>query len=374
MVLRICEMITELRPAGAERCVYELATRLPRGRFAVEVVALRGGAVAEALAAAGVPVHVIGVRGKLDLLRWRPLVRTLAAGRFDVLHTHLFHAGLLGAAAGRRAGIGRWVHSEHVVERRFRPWRFRWAARAGRRADRIVCVSQGVRADHQRRTGLDDGRYTVIHNGVDAARYASGGAGRAAWRGRWGLGDRDVAAVFVGRLDRQKGIAVLLAAFDLAAAEHGSLHMVLAGDGPQRAAVERWRAGSPAGGRVHLLGHVDDVPGVLAGGDLFVQPSLWEGFCLAAAEAMAAGLPVAATDVPGLNEVVAADTALLCPPGQAGALAAALAALAASADLRRRLGAAGRARVEARFTLDRFVGAHADLYEQVVQAEPVAGR
>jgi glycosyltransferase involved in cell wall biosynthesis len=367
-------MITELGPAGAERCVYELATRLPRERFAVEVVALRGGAMAEALAAAGVPAHVMGVRGKLDVPRWRPLVKVLREGRFDVLHTHLFHAGLTGAAAGRRAGIGRWVHSEHVVERRFRPWRFWWARRAGRRADRIICVSEGVRADHQRRTGLSDARYSVIHNGIDVSRYARDEAARAAWRRRWGLGDDDVAAVFVGRLDRQKGIAVLLAGFERTAATAERLHLVLAGDGPERPAIERWRARSPAGGRVHVLGHVDDVPGVLAGGDIFLQPSLWEGFDLAVAEAMAAGLPVVATDIPGLNEVVAADTAIVCPAGAVGPVADGLAALAASGDLRRRLGSAGRARVAARFTLGRFVAAHAALYEEVVQAKRLVCR
>ncbi|MFW6154281.1 MAG: glycosyltransferase [Planctomycetota bacterium] len=366
MTLRICEMITELRPAGAERCVYDLATRLPRERFAVEVVALRGGAVADALAAAGVPVHVMDVRGKLDLLRWRPLVRTLRDGRFDILHTHLFHAGLAGAPAARAAGIGRWVHSEHVVERRRRPWRFWWAGRAGRRADAIVCVSEGVRADHQRRTALPDRRYTVIHNGIDVGRYARDDAARAAWRERWGLGHDDVAAVFVGRLDPQKGIVILLAGFELAAAEVDGLHLILAGDGRERPVIERWQTAVGLGDRVHVLGHVDDVPGVLAGGDLFVQPSLWEGFGLAVAEAMAASLPVVATDIPGLNEVATSDTALLVRPGEAHPFADALAALAASDDLRDRLGAAGRARVEARFSVDRFVAAHAALYERVV--------
>jgi len=368
MALRICEMITELGPAGAERCVYELATRLPSERFAVEVVALRGGAVADALAAAGVPTRVMDVRGKLDLLRWRPLVRTLREGRYDILHTHLFHAGLVGAAAARRAGVPRWIHSEHVVERRRRPWRFWWGRRVGRRADAIVCVSEGVRADHQRRTGLGDEHYAVIHNGIDVGRYTRNEAARAAWRRRWGLNDGDVAAVFVGRLDGQKGIDVLLAGFEPAAGEIDGLHLVLAGDGPQRRAVERWRTASGVGGRVRVLGHVDDVPGVLAGGDLLVQPSLWEGFCLAVAEAMAAGLPVVATNIPGLNEVATSETALLIPPGRVGPFTEALAALAASAALRRRLGAAGRARVERRFTLDRFVAAHAALYEQVAGA------
>jgi len=367
MVFRICQMITELRPAGAERCVYDLATRLPRDRFAVEVLALRGGAVADDLRAAGVPVHVLNVCCKADITKLPRLIRTLRRGRYDLLHTHLFHADLAGRVTARRARIGHLVHSVHVAERRFRPWRYTWARWAARRCDRIICVSAGVRDDHAAHTRLSADHYAVIHNGVDAARFARDDTRRDAYRRRWSVADTDVVCAFVGRLDPQKGIDVLLDGFDRAAAGNARLHLVIAGDGPERKRVEQWLQACAAADRVHVLGHVDDVPGVLSAADIFCQPSRWEGFCLAAAEASAASLPVVGSDVAGLNEVVVnGDTGLLTTAGAVRPFAVNLIGLADDVDLRGRLGAAGCDRVTSQLTVERFIDRHAELYEHIL--------
>jgi glycosyltransferase involved in cell wall biosynthesis len=366
MAIRVCELITELRPAGAERCVLELARRLPGQEFQVEVAALRGGSVAELLRVAGVPVHVLNMRGKWHVWRARRLAAVLRAGRFDILHTHLFHADVLGRWAARQAGIAHVINTVHVAERRWRPWQFAWSRLTAGGADRIVCVSQGVRDFHQRRTGIEPGKYRVIYNGVDAAAYARDERLRLERRAQWSLGESDVLCAFVGRLDEQKGVDVLLAAFETALRQAAHLHLVMAGDGPLRAYVEAWQRRSPAGPRVRVLGRTEDVPGVLSAADLFCQPSRWEGFCLAAAEAMAAGLAVAATDVAGLNEVVADnETGLLCPADDPSAFAANIVRLARDAALRSRLGAAGRRRVVERFGIERFVAEHAQLYREI---------
>ena len=371
MAIRICQMITELAPAGAEACVWELATRLPPDRFHVEVAALRGGAVADRLRQAGVAVHTLGVTGRLDVTKWPRLVRILRRRGFDILHTHLFHADLAGRPAGIAAGVRHIVHTVHVAERRFRPWQFAWARWMAASADRIVCVSTGVRDFHARRAGLPLGRYTVIHNGIDAARYARDTRRRAELRRRWGLGDDDVLCAFVGRLDRQKGVDVLLEAFAASAAACGRLHLLLAGDGPLAGLVTRWMARSPSAPRVRAIGFTDDVPAVLAAADVFVQPSRWEGFCLAAAEAMAAALPVVACDVPGLNEVVAdGQTGILCRPDSPACLTDALTRLAEDADLRAALGAAGLRRVKQRFDVATFIDRHAALYQSLLAGRP----
>ena len=367
-MIRVCQLITELRPAGAERCVLELARRLPADRFAVEVAALRGGAVADALSEAGVPVHVLDVRGKWDAPRWPALVRLLRRGRFDILHTHLFHADLAGRPAARLAGVPHVVHTVHVAERRRRPWQFLWARLTADTAGTIVCVSRGVRDFHRRRTRLPAGRYTVIHNGIDADAYARGDTLRARWRRLWEVGQDDVLCAFVGRLDRQKGLDVLLPAFERAEIAAPALRLVIAGEGPLRPAAQAWLRSSLAGPRIRLLGHVSDVRHVLSAADIFCQPSRWEGFGLAAAEAMAARLPVVATDVEGLNEVVAAgQTGLLCRPDDPEALAGLIGRLARDAELRARLGDAGRRRVLEKFTIERFIDRHAELYEALMR-------
>ncbi|NQU76747.1 MAG: glycosyltransferase [Planctomycetes bacterium] len=370
MTIRVCQLITELRPAGAERCVYELATRLPPERFAVEVVGLRGGEMMDRLQMAGVTARALGVRGKLDIAKWPELLRILRRGRFDILHTHLFHADLVGRPAAIAVGLPHVVHTVHVAERRFRPWQFAWARAAAYSADRIVCVSRGVRDHHRRLTGLPPGKYTIIHNGIDIASYARDATRRAQLRQEWSLRDDDLLCAFVGRLNEQKGADVLLEAFEQAAKTKSKtcpkLHLVLAGDGPQRHFLTDSAQKSPAAGRVRILGFTNDVPGLLSAADILCQPSRWEGFCLAAAEAMAASLPVVASNVPGLNEVVTdGQTGILCKSGSTAQFAAALIRLAEDPTLRLRLGQTGRRHAMERFDVDQFVARHAELYESI---------
>jgi len=364
--LRICQLITELRPAGAERCVYELATRLDRSRFDVQVAALRGGEVADRLAAAGIRVTVLQMRGKWDLGKLTRLPRLLRRERIDLLHTHLFHADLPGRPAARLAGVPRLVHTVHVAEARWRPWQFAYARFAAPWCDRIVCVSHAVRRFHARRSGLPGWKYTVIPNGIDADAYARSEEVRARRRAEWGIPDDHVLLAFVGRLDRQKGVDVLLEAMDRLAERNCAVRLVLAGDGPQRAMVAERLSHSRAGRLTRMLGFVHDVAGVLSAADVLVAPSRWEGFGLAAAEAMAAGLPVIATRVAGLSEIVSdGQTGLLIPPDDPAALAERIEKLACDPGLRERLGRSGRQRVLREYTIDANVAAHERLYRWV---------
>ena len=363
--IRVCQLITELRPAGAERCVYELATRIDRDRFDVQVAALRGGDVADRLRDAGVKVTVLGLRGKWDLAKAAGLVRLLGRERIDLLHTHLFHADLAGRLAAVAAGTPHLVHSVHIAEARYRPWRFAFARLLAWRCDRIVCVSAGVARHHSRKSGLPPSRYEVIYNGIDADALTRDETARRELRRQWGVGDGQVVAVFAGRLDPQKGLDTLLRAIELLTRQ-GDIRFVIAGDGPQRAMVEAFCAGE-SGGAVRMLGFVGDVRGLYSAADLLVMPSRWEGFGLSVAEAMAAGLPVVASRVAGLDEVVAdGRTGILLPPNDADALARTIRQLAGDADLRRAMGLAGACRVRQQFTIEANVAAHERLYWGIV--------
>jgi len=347
--------------------VYELTRRLDRGRFDVRVVALRGGAVADWLAAAGVPVTVLGVRGRFDAPRLARLIGVLRRARPDLLHTHLFHADLAGRLAAGAVGAPRCVHTVHVAEGRFRPWQFAWARLTAGGCDRIVCVSSAVRDHHARKTGLPRHKYTVIHNGIDADAFARDDRRRDELRRRWGVGPEEILLAFAGRLDRQKNVALFLEAASRLRQRRQDIRVVVAGDGADGEAVRRFVDG-PAAAWARWLGFTEDVPGLLSAADVYVQPSRWEGFGLAAAEAMAAGLPVVATRVPGLAEVVADGvTGYLVDSEDAAALTAALDRVAGAADERARLGTAGRRRVRERFSIDANVAAHENLYEDVLR-------
>ncbi|MFP3937707.1 MAG: glycosyltransferase [Phycisphaerae bacterium] len=364
--LRVCQLITELGPAGAERCVYELARRIDADRFDTQVVSLRGGVVADWLRRAGVKATSLDIRGRWDVTAMRRLVRLLQNERIDLLHTHLFHADLIGRPAAQLANVPRLVHTVHVVERRFRPWQFAYARFAAGGCDRIVAVSRSVRRFHQRRSGLPAWRYTVIPNGIDAEAYAADPKLRREFRERLGIPPDDVLLAFVGRLDRQKGIDTLLAAISHLGARGRPVSVVIAGDGPKRFILENFIAHGEGGRSTRWLGFVEDVRPVLSAADIFLMPSRWEGFGLAAAEAMAAGLPVIVTDLPPLREFIEhGRTGLLIEPGNAVALTEAIEKLLGDAELRRCLGRRAAEHAHGAFSMDANVRAHERLYEQV---------
>ena len=366
---RVCQLITELGPGGAERSVYELSRRLGGRRFAVQVAALRGGVFADRLTEAGVKVTVLGVRGKWDLPKLAGLAGMLRRERIDILHTHLFHADLAGRAASYFAGTPHLVHTVRTAEARFRPWQFAFARLLARRCERIVCVSPSVRSHHARKSGLPASRYTVIPNGVDVSSFGRDQEARDRLRQQWGIEPGRVLGAYVGRLSHEKGIDTLLAAMRTLAASGKAADLVIAGDGPLGATVRQFVSSGQGERRVRWLGFVPDVRGVLSAADFLVMPSRWEGCPVALVEAMAAGLPAVASRVAGVVDLaVEGRTALLVPPEDPTALGEAMRRLIDDAGLRARLGAAASQRA-GEFSIEATVAAHEHLYDSLVAGQ-----
>ncbi|MFL5919001.1 MAG: glycosyltransferase family 4 protein [Gaiellaceae bacterium] len=288
---------------------------------------------------AALTVPSVRLRAPRDVdpaLAWR--VRRALRGA-DVVHTHLVHADLYGALGARRL-----VSTKHNDDP-FRAGPFRLVERAlARRAARVIVITEALARFQVERVGLPEAKLEVIHYGLDEVPRA------------WGTNppDRvppDVPVLLcVCRLEPQKGVDVAIGALS----EVPDAHLVVLGEGPQRAELERLRDE-----RVHLLGRVPDVAAWLRRADVLVHPVRWEGFGLAVLEAMLAGLPVVATNVSSLPELLG-DAGVLVPPNDASALAAAVnRVLGGPGDLAER----GRARARAEFSVARMADRTLAVYE-----------
>ncbi|MBW8486895.1 glycosyltransferase [Actinomadura parmotrematis] len=296
------------------------------------------------LAAAGVP-HLPWRAGRSPgpgtLAEARRLRGLVAAFDPDVVHLHSAKAGLAGRLPGV-AGDRRVVFQPHgwswlAGSGPLGPVSLAWERYAAHRADAVVCVGAGE-LEQGRAAGVR-GAFHMIRNGVDRDRFRPAGAeGRAAARAALGVPPSARLAVCIGRLTRQKGQDVLLAAWPLVRERRPDAELVLVGDGD---AADQLRG--QAGPGVLLVPAVADPRPWLAAADVVVMPSRWEGLPLAALEALAVGRSLVASDVPGLAEVVAPGRGALVPAEDAAALAAAVAERLSAPGLADAEGAAGAA-------------------------------
>ena len=362
----VLQLITELNPGGAEFLSGELARRV--SGFQMEIAALDGrGKLAEIFRSRGIPVHDLGIYRKFTalggLLRLRRLLRRR---RPAVLHTHLFHANIAGRIVA--AGLGIPVISTcHIREARPLPWHFwldRWTAR-GALAE--VCVAPETAAFQQRHTGLPAEFFPVINNGIDLTvfRPAENEHERAMSRQALLPAGRKAPAVvcgFLGRLERQKGVDTLITAWLRLPQELRQMScLLIAGEGRESAALRAQAADAP---EVIFLGHHSRPAEFLRALDICALPSRYEGFGLAAAEALACGTAViASTELRGI--ITDGANGALIPPDNPVLLANALHQLLANPAWRLRLATAGTARA-ADFPVEKMVEAYQALYRRAL--------
>jgi glycosyltransferase involved in cell wall biosynthesis len=365
---------------GTEKVVTELARRMDRARFQPWVVIPRAPALdrmAEDLRASGVPVERLDeITHRLQCGRaWRTL-RFLAHRRRAVLHVHHVWpaADRYLVPIAHLAGVHAVIVTEHLVGYAHSSGQKWLKRREHARADEVVSVSRAVAAMLERDYGFDADRGRVIENGVDATGLdrttPRAAAERLRVRERMETPDGAFVWACVGRLETQKGIDVLLAAFAAGGATappgaRPARRLWIVGDGSQRDALEAQASALGIAAQVRFAGAVHDAAPYLWGADAFALASRWEGLPLALLEAQASGLPVVAAAAGGIPEAIRdGTTGLLVPREDVGALAAALARIESEPDLARRIGyeAARQAREE--WSWERMVSAYEVLYER----------
>lgn len=366
--LRVCHVIHSLGPGGAEAVLVDLAEAAPRAGLALSVVSLTptGGDShnTEKLRLAGVPVWAVDTGS-----RWNPRglpqgVRTIARTRPDIVHTHLKHADLVGAAAARRLGVPL-VSTLHLIEDAVTPVGRgkRWLAAQARvrRAAATIAVSAALSDWYVSCFRVDPSRMHVVPNGV--ARPAIDPSARLKVRESFGIADDETVAIMIGIMRAGKGHADLL---DAVAGIGDGVRCLLVGDGPLRVGLEAQAADLPAG-RVVFAGFRTDVTDLLAAADIVVHPSHFDALPTALISALAVGRPIVATHVGGIPEIVTPDVGVLLPPADAAALADAITTMAGDPTTRTEMGAAGRRRYEAEFEAGVWARRLRAVYDEVLR-------
>jgi glycosyltransferase involved in cell wall biosynthesis len=350
--LRVAGIDPELGFGGGEVQVLSLTLELLRRGHRAELFCDPRGKLIERARGSGVNCYPLSIRNSIDIRAGLRLRGMLAADDYDVVHFHTARAHALAPYARGLAGA-------RVVTRRmdYRPNRLFAPLLYNHSVEGVAAISEGVAAALTE-AGVDRSRIVIIPSGIDETRFRPPSpAERDAARTRWGLAAGDFAIGAVGALEPRKGHRVMLAALTKLSgdAEHHASQRpfccLVAGDGPLREMLINEARRLGVEGRVRFIGRVEDTRELLRALDLFVMPSLKEGLGVALLEAMGCGVACIASNVGGAGAAVADGCGIAVQPGDASALADAIARMVGADDLRRELGTAARARVVERYTL-----------------------
>jgi len=374
---KILHIITQLELGGAQRSTLQILARLDRRRYAPTLISSNGPLSHEARQIPGLTVHLWPtlrrqIHPLADGVAFARLTSFIRREQFHLVHTHSSKAGILGRWAAHAAHGPAIVHTIHGFA--FHAYQTALVRRGyqqlerltSRITDRLIVVSE-----HDRRAGLDAGighpsQYRLIRYGVEARRVATDGA-RQSVREELGITPTAPLIGTVACLKPQKAPLDFVRACRIMKRELPEAHFVLIGDGTQRPRVERWRRRFALDDSLHLLGWRRDVPRLLSALDVFVLASRWEGLPIACLEAKAAGLPIVATSVGGVPEVVANGVnGLLVPPARPEQLASVVIDLLHHDEARNRFGEASYASLDGACSIERMVTQTEELYETLL--------
>lgn len=378
MPIRIMHVVNDLRKGGLENGLVNLVDRMNPARFEHVVCTVRGlGPHAAHLQERQVRIVSIDAAASQSRFQTPALVTAIRDMRPHVVHSRNWGA-IEAVLAARLTRAPLVVHSEHGYDAQSgsgESRRRRYLRRlAFALADRVVTVSGQLRAVHAERTGFPARKITVIHNGVDCARFSPDVSVRESIRRELDLPPTTFCIGCVANLLPVKDHMTLLQSLRTLDQRGRDWRLLLVGEGPERAALEAFvQAQAGWRERVSFLGSSNRVPALLRAMDTFVLPSTAEGICNSLLEAMATGLPVVATAVGGNPEVITdGESGLLFRSGDVERLGHHLAQLRAAPESRARFGAQAVQRVRREFSLDSMVRAYEGLYASVGAAKHAA--
>lgn len=384
---RVACVIDTLEVGGAERSLLATARRLDREQFAPVVIPVYpGAALRDEFESAGIPVYPLELPGKYAFPQGvRRLRRVLQEIQPDLIHSTLFRSNQLARVTAKSLRVPLinslvnvpYEESRFIADPRLQRWKNRCLRLCDRATASLVthyhAVSETVKESYCRHLGLSPERVSVIPRGRALQEAVPADVVRRL-RTEFGIGAAQLTLVGVGRLTPQKGYRTLIEAMPGILNNAPGARLILVGEGPQRDELEALCREKQVAEQVTFAGQRDDVPQLLAMADLFVFPSLYEGLPGAVIEAMLAGLPIVATGIPQVRELIDdGKTGRLVAPSNPQQLAAAVADLLSSPARAGQLGLAARASAARRFDIDLVTRRMERLYHDVLEGGRARG-
>jgi len=359
--LRILHVDPERQWGGGEAQVLGLSQYLDKAGHVSHVAVHPHGILAQRLHAAKLVTIPLSIRNHLDGIAGWQLRRMVRNGRYDLVHFH----------TARAHALSPWVHGlpiKRVVTRRMDyPISPGWASHFlyTKNVDMVIAISSGVRAA-LRAADILDTHIRVIPSGIDSKQFVPNPDQRATVRQQYGLTEDALLVLAVGALVERKSHQTLIDAAARLKQNGIALHYIICGAGPLRAMLETQARALGLNSHVHFAGFCHNLPAHLAAADFFVHTPLWEGLGIAVLEALAAGLPVVASRVGGIPELITHQVSgLLIPPKDPSALEIALTKYVHNPDWAKTLGQAGRTAAHARFDIAATAQANEALYYEL---------
>ncbi len=365
--IRVVHVVPNLSTGGMERLVVEMLKHADRQQFVPHVLCIgQRGELAREADELGISVTALEAPLRRNPRLPFKIARYLRSINADVIHTHGPYAQFYGGLAAYIAGGLPVVHTMHGF-----PWprtvRRRLLSRISNALTRfIVPVSHDLAKYARCELKAPAKRVRVVHNGIDSSHFDAAVVSLSAPR---------YSSLMVARLSSEKDFASLIAAVDVIRQKHHEFRLAIAGEGPQRADIERQIDHLQLRRHIELLGNRSDIPDLLSRSETFVLSTHTEGISIALLESMACGLPVVATAVGGNPEVLAdGETGFLVPPGNPEALADRLLWLINHPQEARAMGAAGRLRVEEKFNIRVMAATYERLYRHCPRRNAIDDR
>ncbi len=364
---RVLHVIDSLHLGGAQEVVMNLATCGDRTSFVHEVATMHGhGVYWDRIAALDVKLHSLSPH-KLIPWYFPSLAVVLARGDFDILHCHLIASNIVAKPVGALCRVPVIINHDHTNDSYRARQRVRLAldSLSNRLASHIIAVSESCRRFLVDREGVPESKITLVQNAIDLGRYSPDSGDRLSARRALGLPDAARIVAGVGRLNPQKNFSLFVRIAGAVRRTIPDVHFVLAGDGPEDELLRRQVEAAGLSEHFTFTGYVADTRQIYLASDVLLMPSLFEGLPMTLLEAMAMRLPVVASALDGIAEVVTdGRDGFLVPDHSQEFFAKRVTSLLVDAELARTIGAAAAQTISARFSVERMTSQVEAVYKK----------